>query len=264
MTCAAEGIGDQIEQLTADLVAGQRAEADLAALEAAVQDLAREQDLIGAQPSGWPRACRCPGAGERQRAELNERSSLVLGARGQHGSVQDRASELVEDADCWRPLSAAVLDLFRGLEHLAASSQRADREACSAGFANVAEARSALLAGPDLDSLDRAVSEWEASVASARAQLDSAELRAVAGIDEGAAATALALASAELEQAALRAHAARDAATVASRQRERFAERLTEVRDGAAARAVLRPPERRSSPSTCTPGAWPAPRGSTW
>jgi exonuclease SbcC len=125
------------------------------------------------------------------------------------------------------------------LEHLAASSQRADREARSAGFADLAEARSALLAAPDLDRLDRAVAEWEASVASARAQLDSAELRAVAGIDEGAAAAALALASTELELAAQRAHAARDAATVASRQCERFAERLTEVRDGATARADL-------------------------
>ncbi len=236
----AEQWADRIDQLTADLVAGERAEAGLAALEAAVQDLAREQDLVGAQLIGLAEALADARAQEEhQRAELNERSSLVLGARGEHGSVRDRASELVEDAGLLEALSAAVLDLFRGLEHLAGSSQRADREACSAGFADLAEARSAVLDAPELDSLDRAVSEWEASVASARAQLDSAELRAVAGIDEGAAATTLGLASAEAEHAAQRAHAARDAATVASRQRERFAERLTEVRDGATARAAL-------------------------
>ncbi|MCU0262398.1 MAG: AAA family ATPase [Candidatus Nanopelagicales bacterium] len=237
---SAEQWADRIDQLNVDLASGEMAQAGLTAREAAVQDLAREQDLVGAQLIGMAEALADARAQEEhQRVELNERHSTVVGARGLHGSVRDRASELVDSAGRLEALSAAVLALSRGLEHLLASSQRADREAHGAGFADLAEARAALLAGPDLDSLERAVAEWEASVASALAQLDSAELRAVVGIDQATAAAALESASAELELATQRAHIAREAATVANRQRERFAERLLEVRHCAAARAAL-------------------------
>jgi exonuclease SbcC len=236
----AEQWADRIDQLNADLVAGQEAEASLPALEAAVQDLAREQDLIGGQLISLAEALADARAQEEhQRSEVDERSALVVDARGPHASVRARASELVEDAQRLDALCAAVHDLCRALEQVADSSRRADREAHSAGFADLAAARSALLAGPDLDSLDREVSEWEASVASARARLDSAELRAVAGLDEVAAATDHTRAAAALAEASRQAQAARDAATLASRQRERFAERLAEVRDSAAARASL-------------------------
>ena len=102
---------------------------------------------------------------------------------------------------------------------------------------DLADARSGLLAAADLERLERAVAAWEASVATTRTQLDSAELRAVAGVDPNSAAGAVALATAELQRVEQVARTAHDEATVAGRQRERFTERMSEVQVCAAERA---------------------------
>ncbi len=116
---------------------------------------------------------------------------------------------------------------------------RANGEAERAGFVDLTDARSGLLAAADLERLERAVDEWEASVSAARAQLESPELLAVAGVDPDRAAEALANATAELQRVEQAARAAHDEASVAGRQRERFTERLAEVLTCAAERAEL-------------------------
>jgi DNA repair protein SbcC/Rad50 len=230
----------RIDQIGAELAAGELAEASLAGLDARVNELSAEQAAIGAELLSLAEALASAQSQEAHlAADLEAREVQVGLAREEFRSVRDRAAALVARAASWESLSASVLDLFRGLEHLASASDRADREAARAGFVDLRDARSALLAAPDLARLQSVVDEWEASVAAARARLDSPELRAVVGVDPVRAVDAVALAASALDRVEQVARRARDEATVAARQRERFAERLAEVQECAAQRAEL-------------------------
>ena len=230
----------RIDQANAEMASGELAKAAVAGLEARVSELNSEQAEIGAELIALAEALAGAQAEvEHSAADLDVRVAQVVGARGSFASVCERTAALVTSAATMEALAASVLDLSRGLEHLASAVDRGDREAARAGFVDLADARSALLAAADFEGLERAVDEWEASVAAARAQLDSAELRAVAGVDPHAAAEAVALATAELRRVELVARTAHDEATVARRQRERFTERLSEVQACAAERSDL-------------------------
>ncbi len=230
----------RIDHANAELASGERAQASLAGLEVAVTELSAEQAENGAELIALAEGLASAQAQEaHSAAELEIREEQVVVARAEFTSVRDRAAALIASAARSESLSASVLDLSRGLEQLASASQRAEGEALRAGFIDLSEARSALLGGPELERLQRAVEEWEASVATARAQLDSAELQAVAGVDPQKAAEAVTLATSELERVELMAGRARDEATVAVRQCERFAERLAEVQACATQRAEL-------------------------
>jgi exonuclease SbcC len=230
----------RIDRANAELVAGELAEASLPGLEMRVLDLSQEQAEVGAELIALAEALAGAQAQvEHAAAELEVREEQVVAARADFSSVRDRAAALVACAAGLESLSACVLDLSRALEHQESASNRAEQEAGRAGFVDLSDARSAMLAAPDLERLQRAVDEWEASVATARARLDSVELQALAGVDPERAADAVALATSELERAELTAGRARDEAIVAGRQRERFAERLAEVQAHAAERTEL-------------------------
>ncbi len=230
----------RIDQANAEVATGELARAAVPELEARVTDLSAEQAEIGAELIALAEALAGAHAQAAHTvADLEAREAQVAAGREVYGSVRERAAALVSCAASLESLSASVLDLSRGLADVASAVDRADGEATRAGFVDLADARSALLASADLERLERAVAEWEASVATARSQLDSAELRAVAGVDPERAAEAVALATAELQRVELAARTAHDEATVARRQRERFTERLSEVRASAAGRADL-------------------------
>ena len=230
----------KIDQANAELASGELARASLADLEVRVDELSAEQAAIGAELIALTEALAGAQAqAAHSAADLEAAEAQVVVAREEFSSVRDRAAALEASAASWESLSAAVRDLSLGLEHLASAMERAEGEAARAGFVDLADARSALLAAGELERLQRAVDEWEASVAKARAQLDSAELRAVAGVDPAESAEAVVLATSELERLELMAGRARDEATVAARQRARFTERLAEVQACAAERAGL-------------------------
>ena len=230
----------RIDQANAEMASGQLAKAAVVGLEARVSELTSEQAETGAELVALAEAqAGAQAEVTHSVADLEAREAQVVGAREGHGSVRERTAALVISAASLESLSASVLDLSRGLEHLASAVDRADGEASRAGFIDLTDARSGLLAAADFEALERAVVEWEASVAAARAQLDSAELLAVAGVDPHTAAEAVALATAQLQRAERAARAAHDEATVARRQRERFTERLSEVQACAAERADL-------------------------
>jgi DNA repair protein SbcC/Rad50 len=230
----------RIDEVTAELASGERAQAGLGALESRVTALTGEQAEVGVQLLGLAEALASAQADEaHSAADVEGRYAQVVAAREGHPSVRDRAADLVSAAAAWESLSASVLDLSRGLAQLDTALARAEREATGAGFVDLADARSALLGAQDLERLDRAIEEWEASVATARAQLDSAPLTAVVGIDPARAAATVARASSELEHATLEARRAQDDATVAARQCARFTERRAEVQACAAERDAL-------------------------
>jgi exonuclease SbcC len=230
----------RIDAVSADLASGERALAGLEALGARVTALSGEQAEVGAQLLALAEALAGAQADEAHAAaDLEVRQAQVVAARAAHPSVRDRAAVLVSAAAAWESLSASVLDLSRGLADLRTAQARAEGEASGAGFVDLADARSALLGAPELERLEQAIEEWEASVAAARAQLGSASLRAVAGVDPEQAAAIVARASAEFERAALEARRAQENATVAERQRERFTERRAEVQSCAAERDAL-------------------------
>jgi DNA repair protein SbcC/Rad50 len=230
----------RIDDTSSMLAAAEQAQSALAGLQAAVTDLASEQSELGAEIVRLAEALAGAAAQEAHtRADLEVREAQVAAARGGYGSVRDRAAAHVASAASLEALAAAVLDLTRGLDHLASTEQRAEAAAGAAGFIDVADARAALLAPEDLERLAHAVEEWEAAVASARAQLDTAELRAVAGVDPDQAADDVRLATEELDAVEHMARAAHDQATIARRHCERFSERLEEVRACAAERAAL-------------------------
>ncbi len=230
----------RIDELTAKVTAGELAHAALPERELRVADLSAEQARLGEELVRLAEALAGAKSLEAHTAaDLAAREAQVVVARAGFATVRDRAAALVASAAELESLSAAVLDLSRGLEHLASATAGADAEAARSGFLDVADARSAYLPTADLEELQRAVEEWEASVAAARAQLDSPELRAVAEVDPEQAANDVGRATAELERVELVARAAHEEATVATRQRERFTERLAEVQDCAAQRADL-------------------------
>ncbi|HYN57746.1 MAG TPA: AAA family ATPase [Motilibacterales bacterium] len=228
----------RIDETRAELASGELAQASLPGLEARVAQLGAEQAQLGADLIRLAEALAGAHAQEAHLvADLEMREAQVLAARAGCTSVRDRAVALVTSAAALESLSAAVLDLSRGLEHLASATARADVEASRSGFVDLTDARSAHLATPDLDELERAVNAWEAAVAAAWTQLDSAEMRAVADVDPERSAADVTLATAEVERLECVARAAHEEATVARRQRERFAERLAEVQECAAQRA---------------------------
>ncbi len=230
----------RIGEIRAAVASGEQAQASLPELDARVAQLSAEQSQLGAELIQLAEALAGAHSEAMHLAEdLEGREGEVLAARAGCASVRDRAAALVASAGERESLSAAVLDLFRGLEHLASAAARADAEACRSGFVDLADARSAHLATADLEDLERTVDEWEAAVAAARTQLDSAELRAVADVDPAMAAAQVAGAKAEVARLEGAARAAHEEATVARRQRERFAERLAEVRTCATQRAEL-------------------------
>ena len=230
----------RIDQANADVAAGELAQVAVAGLEARVSELSAEQAEVGAELIALAESLAGAQAQAAHAvADLEAREAQVAAGRGTYGSVRERTAALVSSAASLEAQSASVLELSQGLAHLASAVDRADGEATRAGFVDLVDARSALLASAELERLERAVAEWEESVATARTQLDSAGLRAVAGVDPGRAAQAVALATAELQRVELAARTAQDEATVARRQRERFAERLSEVQASAAERAEL-------------------------
>jgi exonuclease SbcC len=230
----------RIDQANAEVAAGELAQVAVAGLEARVSELGAELAEVGAELIALAESLAGAQAQAAHAvADLEASEAQVAAGRETYGSVRERTAALVSSAASLEAQSASVLELSQGLAHLASAVDRTDGEATRAGFVDLVDARSALLASAELERLERAVAEWEESVATARTQLDSAELRAVAGVDPGRAAQAVALATAELQRVELSARTAQDEATVARRQRERFTERLSEVRASAAERAEL-------------------------
>jgi exonuclease SbcC len=230
----------RIDQVTAELASGERAQAGLGACEGRVVALTGEQAEIGAQLLGLAEAVAGAQAREaHSAADLDLREAQVGAARAGHPSVRERAAALVAAAAEGESLAAVVLELSRGIVDLASATARAEGEATRAGFVDLSGARSALLAEPDLARLEQVVDEWEASVAAALAQLDSPELRRVLGVDPVAAEEAVARAAAQLELVESTARQAHDDATVAARQHQRFTERRAEVQACAAQRDEL-------------------------
>ena len=230
----------RIDHAKAELASGELAQAAVSGLDARVGELTAEQAELGAELVALAESLAGAQAQEaHSAADLEVRQEQVVVARETYGSVRERTASLVTSAAALESLSASVLDLSRALEHLASAVDRANGEAERAGFIDLTDARSGLLAEADLERLERAVDEWEASVSAARAQLDSPELLAVAGVDPDRAAEALAHATAELQRIEQVARTAHDEASVAGRQRERFTERLAEVLTCAAERAEL-------------------------
>jgi len=230
----------RIDETSAAVASGERAQTALPGLEVRVAELSTEQARLGEELVRLAEALAGANSQESHTAaDLEAREAQVVAARAGYSSVRDRAASLVASAASLESLSAEVLDLSRGLEHLSSATARADAEASLSGFVDLSDARSAYLPTRDLDELVRTVEEWEACVSTARAQLDSEELRAVAAVDPEQAAADLAVASAELERVRLLARAAHEEAAVAIRQRERFTARLAEVRECAAQREEL-------------------------
>lgn len=230
----------RIDETKAAVESGEQAEASLPILAARVTELSTEQAELGSELIRLAEALAGARTLEAHTAgDLEAREAQVVNARAGWSSVRERAAALVASARALDSLCAAVLDLSRGLEHLASATVRADAEASRSGFADLADARSAHLASSERDELMRAVEAWEAAVATAEAQLDSEELRAVASVDPETAATDVVRAAAELERVEQVARVAHEEATVATRQRERFTQRLAEVQDCAAQRAEL-------------------------
>lgn len=230
----------RIVEARSAVACGEQAEASLSELELRVGQLSAEQSQVASE---LIRLTEALASAHSQVAhlstDLEEREGQVLAARAGYTCVRERATALVASATVLESLSAAVRDLSRGLEHLASVTARADAEASRSGFVDLADARSAHLATPELEELERTVDEWEGAVAMARAQLDSAELRAVADVDPEKAVADVALATAELERLERVARMAQEEATVARRQRGRFAERLAEVQASATHRAEM-------------------------
>ncbi len=237
---SAEQWQTRIAHLDAEVDAGERAQEALAALAEHVTQLGAEQDELAGQLLRIAESL----AGAQMKVahaagELADREEQVAAAREQYGSVRERAAALVAAAEGKEELGAAVSDLSTGLEHLAAACERAHDEAISAGFADVPDARAALLDATALAELEHSVEQWEAAISTAQAQLGSDDLRKVAGVDPEQAAADARDAAAELERSTEQARQTQRAASVATRALERFAERLVEVRQCAEQRAEL-------------------------
>lgn len=229
----------RIAQLRSEVDAGERAQEALAALAERVNQLGAEQDELAGE---LLRIAESLAGAQTKVAhasgELEDRESKVATAREQYGSVRERAAALVAAAEANEELGAAVSDLSTGLQHLASACERARAEAISAGFADVPDARAALLDATGLEELERSVEQWEASVSAAQARLGSDDLM-VAGVDPAQAAADARRAAAELERTTEQARQAQREASVATRALERFAERLVEVVQCAEQRAEL-------------------------
>ena len=204
------------------------------------RELSAEQAEVGAELIRLARgAGRCPGAGGAR----GRRPGGPRGAgRRRPCGVRQRPRAGCRPRGLGRGAGVArrpsVLDLSRGLEHLASASGRAEAEAARAGFIDLADARSALLAtagarAPRSEPSTSGRPPWPPRAPSST----QPELRAVAGRRPGRGRpTTLAGRHGRARAASSGvARAAHEEATVASRQRERFTERLAEVQACAAA-----------------------------
>ena len=230
----------RIDGLREELAVGQAAQESLPGHEARVLELATEERELGAHLIVISEELAGAQAQLAHRVtELADREAQVGAARGEFGSVRERAAALVASAAASEEQAAAVSDLARGIQDLSKARDRAVAEAHEAGFVDLADVRAALLAPAELEQLDSEVARWEAAVSSAHDQLATAELRGVADIDPAAAAADARTADHELERAEAQAELAHAEETVATRQRERYSQRLLEVTQCAAEREGL-------------------------
>jgi exonuclease SbcC len=230
----------RIDEVTGELAAGERAQAELGELTTRVAHLAAEQEQVHAaavQLAGEVAAAR--SAAELAAGDLADREERVRAGRGAAASVQQRADDCVAHADALEALAGVVHELSRSLAAASTARTTAAAEAREAGFSTLADARAAMMPPADLRALQAQVEHWEAELAAATAQLDSAELRAVVDVEPEAARAVLAAAELVVADAEQHLVGLQRTAALAARQVERFAERRAEVDQCAARRAEL-------------------------
>lgn len=232
---------EQLAAAAEDLAASETArrsvpelEDRVAALELAAHQLAADRTTLG---DGLAQVTAEVSALDERIAAIDHQ---VQAAREGHGSVGARVAVLIAGAEQLEAQASAIAQLGAAIAEQDRVAGQAEHEAQRAGFADLARATAAILDSAELGRLQAAIDEWEAQVATATAQLDAPGLGEVIGLDPRSVREAAQVAREALAVATATATEALRAATVASRQCGRFAERLAEVREAAAAVSALR------------------------
>ena len=174
---------------------------------------------------------------DRGRTDVEGLESRLREARDGWPTVAARIADLVTRADREQAIGDALADLRLAERTVREARNRAAAESSSAGFASLGEAESAAMDPAELDALERQVSQWQAALDAARAQLASSEMARVADVDADEVAAEVRRLDGELARARGRAAEAREQAALAAERARRFGARLEEVRTAAQAHA---------------------------
>lgn len=230
----------RIVEVDAQLAMMTARQADLAEAEARVAALAEQQEQASHEHVELTREAAASGVEAEHRLRVLEADAATIGdARGGHGTVAGRVTDLCESAARQEALASAVEALAGGIEAHRGAVAAATEEAMAAGFSDLDEARGAILPNDAIEQLQHLADEWEARVRGAREQLADPELADLVGVDVDAAHRAVEQTGAALAAAVAATAEARERAGVAVRQRERFTDRLAEVQAAAAERTSL-------------------------
>ncbi len=225
--------GRRIGELQARVAAAEAATSTLGDLQKRVSALVAEQAAVGNRAAALgAQSARLEAQLAHDERDLGERAQQVDRARDGHADIGARVADLRVHAGRLELMATAVDELGKGLTECQRALDLAQAEAAAAGFADVAAARMAILPTDHVDRLEAHIEQWDTAVAQASARLASRELELVAHTDAEQAARVLEQADVRLEQDQRRLRWAREELVVAARQRDRFTERLAEVREG--------------------------------
>ncbi len=235
-----EEISSEAGGLAEETSAARATAQQVAALELKLVEQRAEQDRItGDELRAATLAATAKEQAQRSEAELAELNEQLSQAAEGHASVSERQRVLREEAARSGKLGQAISALGGALSHAATARSRAEREASTGAFSDLQQARASALDGSAMAQIEEEVRRWGETLASLEAAVGSDDL---AGLDPTAAdcvheaaraaAEAFELANAELETW-------RTAAKKAATRAERFAARVSEVREAEAAHTAL-------------------------
>ena len=172
------------------------------------------------------RTARIDATAEQVDAELAQ----VRDACDGFPTVAARVSSLTQRAAQCAALGQALGRMERAATAHTQALERALSEAAGAGFADLEQARAAILEPDELAALDKAVALFEELLTTARAQLAEPELVSVADLDPAQAQARVTATEEALRVAIATAQSAREVHSIAAQQEQRFVIRLAEVR----------------------------------
>jgi exonuclease SbcC len=206
---AAEEAGQLAAELTAARDRQESSAADLRDAERAAAAAGQEASQAGAELTAL-------------------RADIAAAAQGR-ASVAERQRSLREASATDRALAAALSQLAASLTALARARQRASHEASALGFADLAQARAAVLDPAGEAALAAEVESWAATRASLAAAVEAEDLAGLDPRDAAAAGEAAAAASEALAAAQTAEREARRVRDAACGRADRFGQRLADV-----------------------------------